>query len=58
MKPILINTKVDLHHSPDDNGWYFREYDYKFRDRISQLFKTKDKALLAWVQNKIEWHKL
>ena len=58
MKPQCMSEKVDLHYSPDDNGWYFQEYDYKFRDRVSQVFATKAEALKAWHEHKLDWRKV
>lgn len=55
---MIITDLVDLHYSPDDGGWYFQEYDTKFRDRISQLFRNQDEALKAWRNNEIKWHRV
>ena len=56
MHPQVMSEKVDLHYSPDDNGWYFQEYNGSW-DRISQVYPTKGRALEAWHSNKINWDK-
>ncbi len=57
MKQIIngtyaVSTDIDLHYSPDDNGWYFQ--DYKL-DRVSVLYKTKNDAVRAMKLNNIVW---
>lgn len=57
MFPQIMNEKVDLHYSPDDNGWYFQEYNGSW-DRISQVYPTKAQALTAWYSNTIKWEQV
>jgi len=56
MKPQVMSAKVDLHYSPDDEGWYFQHYDVP--NQISQTFPSKAQALTAWHEHLIKWHKL
>lgn len=54
---ILIGA-TDLIHSPDDNGWYFSETDFRLSrggHRTSIIYKTEAQAKAAWRRQAVKW---
>jgi hypothetical protein len=45
---------IDLVDSPDDNGFYFREYN-NGEDRWSTTYATRDDANEAYDKGRIKW---
>ncbi len=55
-----ISKNLDLVYSPDDGGWYFQRYFPKVGnqcsyDEESEIYKTKEIAMLAFRNNWIVW---
>jgi hypothetical protein len=48
---------IDMVDSPDDNGWYFHEYDFvKRRDRTSiKIFPSAEAARNAFAKKAVKW---
>lgn len=48
---------IDMVDSPDDNGWYFHEYDFvKRRDRTSKkIFPSAESARQAYSKGVVKW---
>ena len=52
---VLIGA-TDLIHSPDDDGYYFHQADFRrSKCRTSKVYKTQAQAMTDWLARKVKW---
>ena len=49
---IIYGKELDLVYSPDEHGWYWQKFP---KQTTSRLYASKQEALKARADNKIEW---
>ena len=49
---VIVSNTTDLHYSPDENAWYFEDYD---RNITSILYDSRDEALYRFANNAVAW---
>ena len=49
---VIVSNTIDLHYSPDENAWYFQDYD---KNITSIFYDLRDEALYRFANNNVVW---